>query len=206
MQVGATGVLQGVWHPARFVELVAEHGITYTSAATPFLHDTLNAPNLAAPGVSTLERFCCMGAPIPRAIVREARRKLARARRARRVGAERERPGDPDDKLVDTDGYPWPGMRIRVVDAEGRVPAPGQEGRLQVREHPRRLRRERALREPEARRGRARRGARPRACRNARAPAWCSPPVRAGSPSPRSRSSSCPIGSPPAWTRPSARL
>jgi non-ribosomal peptide synthetase component E (peptide arylation enzyme) len=41
-------------------------------------------------------------------------------------------PGDPDDKLIDTDGYPWPGMRIRVVDVDGTEVPPGTEGRLQV--------------------------------------------------------------------------
>jgi glutaryl-CoA dehydrogenase/cyclohexanecarboxylate-CoA ligase len=44
------------------------------------------------------------------------------------------RPGDPEDKIVETDGYPWPGMEIRTVelDSPNAVPA-GTEGRLQVR-------------------------------------------------------------------------
>ena len=44
------------------------------------------------------------------------------------------RPGDPEEKIVETDGYPWPGMEIRTVelDARNAVPA-GTEGRLQVR-------------------------------------------------------------------------
>jgi non-ribosomal peptide synthetase component E (peptide arylation enzyme) len=41
-------------------------------------------------------------------------------------------PGDPDEKLIDTDGYPWPGMRIRVVDEDGTELPPGTDGRLQV--------------------------------------------------------------------------
>jgi cyclohexanecarboxylate-CoA ligase len=63
VQVGATGVLQDVWEPKRFVELIAEHRITYTSAATPFLHDLLAVPDLADHDLSSLVRFCCMGAP-----------------------------------------------------------------------------------------------------------------------------------------------
>lgn len=73
---GATAVYQDVWDPARFIELVEQHRITYTSAATPFLYDTLAAPALADHDLSSLQRFCCMGAPIPRAIVRQARHKL----------------------------------------------------------------------------------------------------------------------------------
>src|SRR5205807_3739999 len=75
-QLGATAVYQDVWKAEQFVALVDKHRITYTSAATPFLYDLLNASNLADHDVSSLKRFCCMGAPIPRAIVREAREKL----------------------------------------------------------------------------------------------------------------------------------
>jgi len=139
VQNGATAVLQDVWDPARFVELVAEHGITYTSAATPFLHDTLNAPNLTEHDVSSLTRFCCMGAPIPRAIVREARRKLPGTVVLGGWGQTENGlvtlgvPGDPDDKLIDTDGYPWPGMQLRVLGFDGDLAPAGTEGRLQVR-------------------------------------------------------------------------
>jgi cyclohexanecarboxylate-CoA ligase len=138
VQNGATTILQDVWDPSRFVELVEEHRITYTSAATPFLHDTLNAPNLAEHDLSSLTRFCCMGAPIPRAIVRQAREKLPDLVVLGGWGQSEDAlvtlgiPGDPDDKLIDTDGYPWPGMRIRAVDPEGTEVPPGTEGRLQV--------------------------------------------------------------------------
>ncbi|MDQ0382375.1 AMP-binding protein [Amycolatopsis thermophila] len=138
VQNGATCVLQDTWDARRFVELVAEHGITYTSAATPFLHDLLSAPNLAGHDLSSLRRFCCMGAPIPRALVREARRKLPGMVVLGGWGQTEDAlvtlgiPGDPDEKVIDTDGYPWPGMRIRVVDADGTELPPDTEGRLQV--------------------------------------------------------------------------
>lgn len=138
VQNGATCVLQDVWDPRRFVELVGQHGITYTSAATPFLHDVINAPNLDDHDMGSLARFCCMGAPIPRAMVRDARRKLPGMVVLGGWGQSEDAlvtlgvPGDPDSKIIDTDGYPWPGMRIRVVDeARAELPA-GKEGRLQV--------------------------------------------------------------------------
>ncbi|WP_245633680.1 AMP-binding protein [Amycolatopsis jejuensis] len=138
VQNGATCVLQDVWDAARFVELVEDHGITYTSAATPFLHDLLSAPNLADHDLSSLQRFCCMGAPIPRALVREARQKLPGLVVLGGWGQSENAlvtlgiPGDPDERLIDTDGYPWPGMQIRVVDADGTELPSGTEGRLQV--------------------------------------------------------------------------
>jgi cyclohexanecarboxylate-CoA ligase len=138
VQNGATGVLQDVWDAARFVELVEEHGITYTSAATPFLHDALNAPNLRDHDMSSLERFCCMGAPIPRALVREAKERLPGLVVLGGWGQTENGlvtlgiPGDPEDKIIETDGYPWPGMHIRTVDHDGKEVPPGDEGRLQV--------------------------------------------------------------------------
>jgi cyclohexanecarboxylate-CoA ligase len=138
VQNGATCILQDVWDPARFVELAEQHGITYTSAATPFLHDLLNAPNRTEHDLSSLQRFCCMGAPIPRVMVREARDKLPTLTVLGGWGQSENGlvtlgiPGDPDEKIIETDGYPWPGMRIRVVDFEGNELPPGEEGRLQV--------------------------------------------------------------------------
>ncbi|KQY57612.1 MULTISPECIES: AMP-binding protein [unclassified Nocardioides] len=139
VQNGATAVLQDVWDAHRFVELVAEHGISYTSAATPFLHDTLQADNLADHDLSSLTRFCCMGAPIPRAIVREAKEQLPDMVVLGGWGQSENGlvtlgiPGDPEDKIIERDGFPWPGMEIRTVDPEGRTVPAGEEGRLQVR-------------------------------------------------------------------------
>ncbi|WP_037370773.1 AMP-binding protein [Amycolatopsis orientalis] len=139
VQSGATCVLQDVWDAAAFVDLVERHGITYTSAATPYLHDLVSAPNLAERDTSSLVRFCCMGAPIPRAMVREAKQKLPGLVVVGGWGQTEEGlvtigiPGDPADKIIETDGYPWPGMEIRVVDAAGVERPAGEEGALQVR-------------------------------------------------------------------------
>jgi len=140
VQNGATCVLQEVWDSAAFVDLVEQHAITYTSAATPFLHDLVTAPNLAERDTSSLVRFCCMGAPIPRALVREAKAKLPDLVVVGGWGQTEEGlvtigiPGDPEDKIIETDGYPWPGMEIRVVDpVDGGERPAGEEGALQVR-------------------------------------------------------------------------
>lgn len=139
VQNGATCVLQDVWNNEEFARLVEKHGISYTSGATPFLHDMLGAPNLADHDLSSLTRFCCMGAPIPRAIVREAKEKLPNTVVLGGWGQTENGlvtlgiPGDPEEKIIETDGYPWPGMEIRTLDADGAPVAPGEEGSLQVR-------------------------------------------------------------------------
>ena len=135
---GATAVYQDVWSAGEFVELVESHRISYTSAATPFLLDTLNVPDLASRDLSSLKRFCCMGAPIPRAVLRDAKRKLPGLAVLGGWGQTEDAlvtlgiPGDPEEKIVERDGYPWPGMRIRVVDGDGQPLPAGEEGDLQV--------------------------------------------------------------------------
>ena len=139
VQNGATCVLQDVWDATAFVGLVERHAITYTSAATPFLHDLLAAPNLGDHDVSSLVRFCCMGAPIPPAVVREARTRLPGLVVVGGWGQTEEGlvtigiPGDPEEKIVETDGFPWPGMEVRVVDGDGVALPARTEGALQVR-------------------------------------------------------------------------
>jgi cyclohexanecarboxylate-CoA ligase len=139
IQNGASCVLQDIWDAQRFVELVAEYHISYTSAATPFLHDVINAPNLADHDMSSLTRFCCMGAPIPRAMVRQARELLPATVVLGGWGQTENAlvtlgfPDDLEEKRIDTDGYPWPGMEIRVVDLDGKPLPANVEGRLQVR-------------------------------------------------------------------------
>ncbi len=138
-QLGATGVYQDVWSNAKFVELVDEYKITYTSAATPFLHDTLNAPNLDDHDLSSLQRFCCMGAPVPPAIVRAAQARFPGLTVVGGWGQTENGlvtlgiPGDPPEIIAERDGFPWPGMQLRVVDLDGSVRPAGPAGRLQVR-------------------------------------------------------------------------
>ena len=137
-QIGATGVYQDVWSNERFVELIGQHKITITSAATPFLHDTLNAPNIDAHDVSSLVRFCCFGAPIPPAIVRQAKQRWPELAVINGRGQTEDAlvtlgiPGDSEEKVAERSGYPLPGMQIRVVDEVGTVLPADTDGRLQV--------------------------------------------------------------------------
>ena len=95
-------------------------------------------PDLGERDLSSLQRFCCMGAPIPRAVVRDAKRTLPGLAVLGGWGQTEDAlvtlgiPGDPEEKIVERDGYPWPGMRIRVVGDAGQPLPPGQEGALQV--------------------------------------------------------------------------
>ena len=139
IELGATGVHQDAWNAEQFVELIDEHGINVTAGATPFLVDLLNAKNLADHDVSSLTHFCCMGAPIPRVTLREAREKLRGVAVLGGWGQTENglvttsKPDDPEEKITGTDGSPFPGMEIRVVDTDGKELPPRQEGRLQCK-------------------------------------------------------------------------
>lgn len=139
VQNGLTCVVQDVWDADRFIELVGEHQISYTSGATPFLVDLLGHLPEDTSMLASLTRFCCMGAPIPRAIVRQAAQVLPGMAVLGGWGQTENAlvtigiPGDPPEKIATTDGYPWPGMEVRTVDADKQVVPAGTEGAVQVR-------------------------------------------------------------------------
>lgn len=139
LTLGATAVLQDLWNADVFLELVERHGITYTAGATPFLHDVVAAVPGTDRDLTPLQLFCCMGAPIPRVMVTDARDLLPGMVVLGGWGQTENAlvtlgiPGDPLDKITKTDGYPWPGMEIRVVDVVGEPLPAGEDGRLQVR-------------------------------------------------------------------------
>ncbi|GAA4283904.1 cyclohexanecarboxylate-CoA ligase [Brevibacterium daeguense] len=137
--LGGTGVFQDVWSASQFIDWVERYRINHTSGATPFLHDLLRAPGLGERDLSSLRHFCCMGAPIPRAMMAEAKAVLPGLSVFGGWGQTEcclvtmTSPDDPPEKVVSTDGRPLGGMEVRTVDFAGEPCPPGTEGRVQVR-------------------------------------------------------------------------
>ncbi|MBC7308627.1 MAG: AMP-binding protein, partial [Tetrasphaera sp.] len=135
---GQTCIVQDIWNADEFVSLVEQYGINYTSGATPFLVDLLDHLPEDTSGLQSLTRFCCMGAPIPRVMVRRAKEALPTMAVLGGWGQTENAlvtigvPGDPEEKIT-TDGCPWPGMEVRTVDQDNVPVAPDTEGRIQVR-------------------------------------------------------------------------
>ena len=131
---GATAVYQDVWDPARFVDLVEEHRISYTSAATPFLADTLGRARPGRPRPVLAAAVRLHGRAHPAGHRASGRRTLPGLTVLGGWGQSEDAlvtlgiPGDPEEKLVERDGYPWPGMEIRVVDPAGAVLPAGRRG------------------------------------------------------------------------------
>ena len=80
--------------------------------------------------------FLCAGAPIPGALVEQAKEglgaKIVSAWGMTENGAVTTTLlDDPDERSINTDGCPLPGMKVRVVGADGAPLPNGVEGRLQ---------------------------------------------------------------------------
>ena len=138
VMLGGRAVLQDVWDPATAVSLIRGEGATFTMASTPFLTDLAKAVAEDGKGVPTLRTFLCAGAPIPGPLVERARAslgaKIVSAWGMTENGAVTTTlPEDDDERSINTDGCPLPGMEVRVLDLEDKPAAPGVEGRLLVR-------------------------------------------------------------------------
>jgi cyclohexanecarboxylate-CoA ligase len=131
-------VLQDVWEPKKAVELIRAERVTFTMASTPFLTDLAKAGAETGSCVPTLRTFLCAGAPIPGALVEQARKvlgsKIVSAWGMTENGAVTLIKLDDDDELAfTTDGCPLPGVEVKVIDEDGNALPAGEVGKLLVR-------------------------------------------------------------------------
>ncbi|WP_053362424.1 AMP-binding protein [Bacillus sp. FJAT-27251] len=133
--IGATGIYQDIWNPEEFLELAEKERITQTAGATPFLKDILSVEGIRDYELSSLRIYGAFGAPIPRALVKEASEKVSFTILAGWGQTENglvtvTKLDDPEEKLTNSEGSPFPGMEVKVVDDEGYPCPPYQEGNL----------------------------------------------------------------------------
>jgi cyclohexanecarboxylate-CoA ligase len=134
----ASAVLLDVWAPKKAIELIRAEGVTFTMASTPFLTDLTKTVQEAGTAVPCLKTFLCAGAPIPGALVEQARKvlgtKIVSAWGMTENGAVTTiLPEDDDERAFASDGCALPGAEVRIIDEEGHTLAPGEIGRLVVR-------------------------------------------------------------------------
>jgi cyclohexanecarboxylate-CoA ligase len=134
---GLTVIYQDVWDASTMLELVERYRVSWTMAATPFIVDAVRAQRGAPRDLESLRYVVSGGAPIPSALVADARAELGAQLVA--VWGMTENgavtitgPHDPDEVVADSDGRPVPWMRVRVVDDAGNPVVPDAVGRLQV--------------------------------------------------------------------------
>src|SRR5258705_2750300 len=136
--LGGTMILQDVWEPKHGVGLMANEGVTYTAASTPFLSDICEAVKAGAPHPQSLRSFLCGGAPIPSVLIERAANELGLKvcslwGMTEVLSGTLTEPSRATEKSASTDGRPQDGREVRIVDLEGRPMPAGQSGRLLVR-------------------------------------------------------------------------
>jgi cyclohexanecarboxylate-CoA ligase len=138
MMLGGRTVLMDIWSADEAARLIAEQSVTLTMGATPFLADLTDCAMLEQHPPDSLEFFISAGAPIPRPLIQRAHERLGAQIVAGWGMSENglvtsTRRGDDESKILETDGKPWAGMELRIVNEEGVAIPNGQEGRLQCR-------------------------------------------------------------------------
>lgn len=134
----ASAVLQDVWEPKKAVEVIRAEGASFTMASTPFLTDLTRTVADHDTPVPTLKTFLCAGAPIPSALVEQARAvlgtKIVSAWGMTENGAVTTTLlEDDDERAFTTDGRPLPGVEVKVVDVDGKTLPAGEAGSLMLR-------------------------------------------------------------------------
>jgi len=138
LSLGATVVLQDVWEAKRGVTIMADEGVTFTAASTPFLNDICEAVAGGAPRPAALRSFLCGGAPIPPVRIERAARELGLKvcslwGMTESLSSTLTEPSRAADKSAKTDGRALEGVDVKVVDFDGEPLPAGQTGRLLVR-------------------------------------------------------------------------
>ena len=136
--LGTKLVLQDIWSAEVAARRIHDERVTHTMASTPFLADLANSPALEVCDVSSFRMFWSAGAPIPRILVENATTRLG-AQILSGWGMTENglvtttRPGDPDEKIFNTDGAAVDHAAVRIVDPDGNPVPPNVEGRLQAK-------------------------------------------------------------------------
>ncbi len=131
--MGQKIVMMDGWDPAACLELIEVHRATKAGGAPFFLNGMLEHPDLATRDLTSLRLFGCGGAGVPASLIEKA---AAHGIFSFRSYGSTEHPSitqafmaDPVEWRAHTDGRAQLGVRLRIVDADGRdVPlgAPGE--------------------------------------------------------------------------------
>ncbi|MGO4690047.1 AMP-binding protein [Glaciibacter sp. 2TAF33] len=127
------------WTPAVGLDRIKEYRCTITFTSTTFLAGTMQAFEADAHDISSMRYWVCAGAPIPGAVVQEARTMfpdcavLSLYGRSENMVTSMCGPDDPPERSVLSDGHALPDAMIKVVDIEGTEVPRGATGDLAYR-------------------------------------------------------------------------
>jgi acyl-CoA synthetase len=130
--LGAKCVLQDIFIPEISLELIEREKCTCGNGATPFVYDLMNTLMRSKYDISSLRFFLCGGSPVPRHMVKQAMKigikVIGVYGSTESVPHVAARLSDPEEKIINTDGKPLPGVEIKIVDDARRLVPPGVQG------------------------------------------------------------------------------
>ncbi len=138
--LGATLVLQESWDGDRALETMAREKATFTMTTPTLLRDLLFSERFPAHAddLSSLRLVFCGGTYVPSELLRLAHEKLPATLTtviwgmAEGTGAAC-RPGTPEDRVLETDGEPFLGTELKILQQNGDEASAGEEGDLVMR-------------------------------------------------------------------------
>ncbi|MBJ7336793.1 MAG: AMP-binding protein [Mycolicibacterium sp.] len=139
---GSTVVLQKQFNPAEAVALIAEHDLTVLHLA-PVMLQTLLDTAVTGEGLGSVRTIVYAAAPMTPHTLRQALRTLPKVGFLNLYGQtevtvsglprELHVVGDPEsERMLGSVGFPFPGVRVRIVDDDGRDVEPGLPGEIVV--------------------------------------------------------------------------
>lgn len=137
--LGTTLLLLDRWEAERGADLIERYQATWALGATPFLYDLSKLSDEARGRLGSLRVFACGGAPIPPSIAQAAKEALPNVRICPVWGMSETgmvtvvRPGDPEEKILSSDGRVAAGWELRIQTVDDQNAAPHELGEIQVR-------------------------------------------------------------------------
>ena len=136
---GIRAVLMERWDAARALEIIDREGVSFTSSATPFLRELLDAARDAGSAMRSLRVFACGGAAVPPDLIARAWAQHPNLLACRVYGST-EAPTvslgvssrDSLEQAAETDGV-IVGHEVRIVDDAGTTLPQGEDGEILTR-------------------------------------------------------------------------
>lgn len=135
---GATSVLLDQWDADVAWKIINDEKIAFTVGATPFLADLSESTMRTSCNHKKFRLFVCGGAPVPPALGKRATQLLdvdllTIWGMTEMSAVTMTLLTDDKKKAFETDGCPYEGTDIRIIDNNGNLVPHGTEGRLQTR-------------------------------------------------------------------------
>jgi acyl-CoA synthetase (AMP-forming)/AMP-acid ligase II len=124
---GATGVLLNRWNADDALRLIEEHGCTYVLAMPTHANDMINAAEATERDLSSMRILAGPGLTPERRVRMKAAfgvPPLGDYGLSEVPGHAAHAPDDPEEKILRTEGRPYDGTEIRIVDEKTEEPVP----------------------------------------------------------------------------------